>query len=440
MRDGHQPRIWQLFVGVPMQLKHWLRARRSLWLEPLEIIVVMRLAFAILAFVAWYLYPKGTSEAMPAYAAPDFPLLRNRLYDVWGQWDTGWYISIARSGYGGSPKLFAFLPLYPVLLGLLGRLGGGSYGSYLFAGLILSTLAAWLSLILLRELVRLEMGDEAARRAIFYLAVFPTAFYLCAAYTEPLFLALVLGAFLSARHYRKWWLAGLLASLAALTRSLGVFLVLPLAWEWWSHHEKLALRGAEPGTARWRRTFGLVLTPQGLATMLPALALAGWMCFATLYWNVPLTASLVAQSHWKRSFSWPWITAIDGLRVFLSPWRGASPLIHLDSFQLLNLIDAQFLILGFAVTLGGMWSWWRGQLATSYLLFLGIGLTLPLTAPTPYIPLVSYPRFVLVLFPIYILMAQAGGRWRVFHLTYSYVSLMSQGVLFMRWANWFWVA
>jgi Gpi18-like mannosyltransferase len=75
-----------------------------------------------------------------------------------------------------------------------------------------------------------EFGSiPLARRSVICLAVFPTAYYLVAGYTESLFLALTLGAFLAALK-RRWLVAGSLAYLASLTRLQGAVLLLPLGW------------------------------------------------------------------------------------------------------------------------------------------------------------------------------------------------------------------
>ncbi len=67
-------------------------------------------------------------------------------------------------------------------------------------------------------------------RAAWFLLIFPTAYFLHIGYTEALFMALVLGSFLAARTER-WWLAGLLGGLAALTRVNGLVLIPALAAE-----------------------------------------------------------------------------------------------------------------------------------------------------------------------------------------------------------------
>ena len=75
-------------------------------------------------------------------------------------------------------------------------------------------------------------GTRSARAATLALAFFPTAFFLNAAYSEALFLALSTGAVWAAIVRRNLLLAGLFGALAAATRNLGVVLILPLFFEW----------------------------------------------------------------------------------------------------------------------------------------------------------------------------------------------------------------
>ena len=60
---------------------------------------------------------------------------------------------------------------------------------------------------LLFRLVSLETSPAVGLRAVWFLLIFPTAYFLQIGYTESLFLAFVLGSFLAARTDRWWWLS-----------------------------------------------------------------------------------------------------------------------------------------------------------------------------------------------------------------------------------------
>src|SRR5260370_26743641 len=58
--------------------------------------------------------------------------------------------------------------------------------------------------------------------------------YVSAVYAEALFMALVISCIYYARMQR-WWLAGFLGGLAALTRPQGVLMVIVVGWEYWQY-------------------------------------------------------------------------------------------------------------------------------------------------------------------------------------------------------------
>src|SRR3954453_21416927 len=173
-------------------------------------------------------------------------------------WDSVWYLSIAGDGYA-DPQRSAFFPLYPLLV----RAGGWVLGSPLVAGALLSLGCFVVALVLLHELTRLELGAGAARWTVLALAWSPMSFFFSAVYSEALFLAVSVGAFLAARRGR-WWLAGLLGGLGAATRSAGIVLVVPLAL--------LMLARAGGDGFRARDWLSLALVPCGLAVYLGGLA------------------------------------------------------------------------------------------------------------------------------------------------------------------------
>src|SRR3954451_7929786 len=137
--------------------------------------------------------------------------------------DAGHYVAIAERGYD-QPLRPAFCPLYP----LLSRAVTAPLESPLLGGVAVSFAALAAALFLLHRLVALELGERYARPALLVTALFPTAFFFSAIYTESLFLALSVGAFYFARRER-WALAALCGALAAATRNTGVLLLVPLA-------------------------------------------------------------------------------------------------------------------------------------------------------------------------------------------------------------------
>jgi hypothetical protein len=144
-------------------------------------------------------------------------------------WDSGWYEAIARHGYAGAGHdSLRFFPLVPALVRALSALPGVGVGAAL---LVVSNVSALVGVALLAVLARRETGDAGlARRAAWLACLAPPAFTAVMGYAEATLLALGVGTMLALRARAWWWAAGL-GLLAALTRPLGVLLVLPAAVE-----------------------------------------------------------------------------------------------------------------------------------------------------------------------------------------------------------------
>ena len=115
--------------------------------------------------------------------------------DVWGRWDSGWFLHIAQHGYVDPSHSTAFFPLYPLLIRGLGFF---LLGHYLLAGVLISLLTSAAAFVVLWWLAGELVGEESARRSLLYLALFPTTLFLLAVYSESLYLLLSSAAFLYA--------------------------------------------------------------------------------------------------------------------------------------------------------------------------------------------------------------------------------------------------
>ncbi|GAA0815272.1 mannosyltransferase family protein [Spirilliplanes yamanashiensis] len=210
----------------------------------------------------------------------------------WNRWDAGHYVRIAESGYHLGPGFPAFFPLFPMLVRAADVvLPGGA----LVGALVVANAAAFGALAVLHRLAEHEFGPEVAQRAAWYLAVFPTGFFLFIGYNESLFLLLAVGALYAARR-GHWWLAGALGALASATRLFGLLLLLPLAIEYLRH------RGWRPRRIR-ADVLGLALVPLGVV------AYAAY-CWVDL--GDPLAFS-TAQDQWGRRYTIPgesWLIAV----------------------------------------------------------------------------------------------------------------------------------
>lgn len=110
-----------------------------------------------------------------------------------------------------------FFPFYPLVIRILG--GGIEFG------LIVSHLSLLVALVGLYKLIRLDYSAKIAKTTIILLLIFPTSFYFGSVYTESLFLALTVWFFyaLKKREMAKIFILGTLASGTKLIGS--IFLV-----------------------------------------------------------------------------------------------------------------------------------------------------------------------------------------------------------------------
>jgi Gpi18-like mannosyltransferase len=168
-----------------------------------------------------------------------------RLFEPWAHWDGVWFIRIAADGYAAHDYSQAFFPLYPLLLRLVAPLTGGDY---VVAGVLVSLACYGGAMALLYRLVRADLGSRVALWSVVLISVFPTALVFQAVYSESLFLLLVLASFSAARRGR-WWAAGLAGLLAALTRSTGLALLVPLALMWWEQRRAARRQARRPAAA-----------------------------------------------------------------------------------------------------------------------------------------------------------------------------------------------
>ncbi len=349
----------------------WARAERASDLAvALCLFVGLRIAFSALAF----LVAARGDAAPPCFRGLAAPVLHPtgldfRLLGVWERWDACWYERIAAVGYPPRDPSVAFFPLYPLLMRVVGVPLGGHLT---LAGLVVSALAYIAAIVGLCRLVRRDFDVGVARRAALALSVFPSAFFLFAPYTEALFLALAVWVLDAARGGR-WGLAALLALLVGLTRTQGCFLALPLAWEWWR-----SWRTGRAGVS---------------AALVPPLPVAGLLLF--LAYSKAATGGTTFQAqraNWGFLPRPPW-AAIAASWHFIRA--------HDRPIEVLNLT---LLLLFTAFLLAGL-----RRLPPSYSLYATPQLLLIGTrehlADTP---LMSTSRFLLVLFPIFVLVALVG--------------------------------
>jgi hypothetical protein len=365
------------------------RALAASW-PALRIFVWSRLAVWALAAGTVLLFEDDLNPARGRWDRPRLHEL-GAAVDVWARWDSNWYLRIAESGYDWPSSTPAFFPLYPGLVGGLGRVLGEHY---LLAGLVVSLGACAAAFVLLYRLVLLRLGPSDARRAVLYLALFPTSLFLGAVYGEALFLVLALATFALAERGRLGW-ASVAAGLALLTRAQGVALLPPLALFAWR-------------SAR-RRDLALLAVPVAMFLAYP-IALEAWVGHGLAFVD--------AQRVWERS------------PALLGPLGGV--------VQALGEGDVLGPVLAVAMLALAVLAW--RLLGAPYGAYAVTALAVPMALPSERLGgLYSFPRFAVVAFPCLAALAVV-GRDRRIHVVVVAVLAAGLAVNVVRWALWYWVA
>lgn len=198
-----------------------LAARTQLDRGLVAIFVASRVLVLLAAFTAETLIPRN-----PALdPGVDAPILRSLT-----SWDGWYYLGIVREGYQAAPvsgaySNVAFPPLYPAVVRVLSAPFPGSEG---LMAILVSNVAFLAALSLLVQLGTPYLGRRRANLAAALLIIWPFASVFTMAYTESLFLFLMVAAFVSAERGHPIR-TGLALALAVLCRVQGIALVLPLA-------------------------------------------------------------------------------------------------------------------------------------------------------------------------------------------------------------------
>jgi hypothetical protein len=321
--------------------------------------------------------------------------------EIWNRWDAVNYQTIAQLGYtatGERKPLLVFYPLYPWVV----RLFAFFTRDYLLSSLLVSTIASLVIVVVLLRLVELDYSKETAQRAVWFLFIFPTSYFLHIGYTESLFLMLALSCVYAARKQRWFWVA-VFGALTCLTRAnglvLGPVLLAEAAHQYWK-------------TRRWQW--------QWLYISFVAVGFGGYLLLNQHVTGNPFAFTSLMQQYFSKSLSSP-ITGIDNALGSLTRAPGEAEMIGMQ--------EVFYITLGLACTvvswikLRPSYSVW---MTGNWLLFVSVSFVL------------SVPRYTLTMFPIYILFALLATRrvWLAAITVWSIVYLSFFASVFVRggWA------
>lgn len=315
------------------------------------------------------------------------------FFKSFSNWDGGHFLEIAKNGYKEKFQ-YAFFPLYPLTINLLNKV----INNYLISAVLISSLSTFLGIHLLYELIVIYFEKKLAEKVILALLFFPTSFYFLTAYSEGLFFLLVITTFYFLSK-RRLILATIFAALASATRLVGLVVALGLIIEVITIYKIN------------RKSWYILLAPLGFLFY-------SWY----LYNNIgdPFYF-LTAELHWQRNLTVPAVSFWDTIKNLSE--------VGFVSSRFTNLLDLVFAVFGFGMSIRTF-----RFLPASYSVYSLVSILLPLFTPT----LSSIPRFLLPIFPIFILIALIKNKF--INLFYQMISLMFLAIFSVMFVNGYWVS
>ena len=328
------------------------------------------------------------------------------LLEPWYRWDTAFYLGIAEDGYEANLTSTVWPPLYPWLIALFSLV----FKPPMLAALIVSNLAAIFAFYGFYLYVAEIWSEDTARKALFFLVLFPTSFYFVAGYTESIFLLFSISSMLFARK-KNWILAGLTAALAVLTRNQGLLLAAPIAIEWWL---------SEKDRLHWRSFMQLAL---GVVPLI--LAFCGYATYV----------------HWGLGADWPWRTLETAWKLHWGlPWEGLIGNIEIilglrsDRLFLIPIHCAD--VLAFVITVFALINL-RKKMPLPLQIYSWLMVILIFSKIDNINVLVSSSRYILAIFPIFVALAE-NIKQKYAKLSWFALSLVAQlfFVIVFYWRGW----
>ncbi len=358
-------------------------------------------------FSFWFLWRAGSFliSVLAIIILPNFgnkfpyvnEMLKNSGLPAWfwqsGNFDGVHYVGIAKDGY---IRQFtqAFFPVYPMMIKIISPI---FFNNFVFAGVFLSSVFTLLAAWMLRNLLIINDLNHSLQRknikwALLFFLFFPMSFFYGSIYNESFFLFLVFSVFYFAKK-RNWLTVGILGALASGTRLVGIFLLPTILYAF--------IVGTPLQTTRYKiqNIAYIFLIPLGFLI---------YILFLQINFGDALYF-LHAQSAFGASRSTGIVLPI------VTFWRYVKILTTVPVFQYnfwVAVWEAGFFATGGVIL--AILSWMKIKnkdgikgVGSSYLIFSWFCLLLPTLTGT----LSSFPRYLLICFPIYIFLGSLPNKF-----------------------------
>ncbi len=394
--------------------------------------LIMFMAYKLLPFAADNYYVNFVD---PAHSNQPIEVL-------YSTWDAQHYLYLSENGYQPGILSDIQFPLFPALIHITTPIFGGDD---VVAALVVSNLSSLIGLVLLFDLFSELYDQQTAARTLILFIAFPTAFYLSLAYSEPIFLLLIAIFFRLLYRGKLGW-AAIPAALLPLARTPGALVLVPYVSYYLVEVVGLGRRyfglqgirippgepatGGQPGegssSVSMAEAWSRLRSPRGLFVLSPLLGVAAYFGFMYVATGNPL--ELVREA----------ATNVSGFSptLFLHPLDLYHQLMpdHLEIHGFTNsMIDrsffAAFLLLIIPLFRKVHISLALYALATACLSVVGGSF-------------VSYTRYVLVAFPVFIALALLlqHRRLSVLWMPLLYLFTMLQSLFLILHALNYWLA
>lgn len=354
-----------------------------------------------IVFLAWrfLLFLPLIASQLFLSVRPGFDYTINR---VWANFDGIYYLYIAKAGY--TVDNAGFFPMYPLLIRIFSI---GESAVQFYVALILSSLFLLLSLFVFYKLLRLDQSKNSSILTIIVMLIFPTSFFFAVIYAESLFFLLLVLSFYFARK-GNWVLCSFFAILLTATRLVGIAILPALILEFYLQNKTLFSK----------KFFPTLLTPLGLIYF----SMFNLVSFGNAFQFAKAQGSLLNNRSVDQIILFPqtifrYIKILTSLSPRVFEWWVA--FLELSSFIFVALL---------------LYIAWKKKIRISYLLFAFFAFLIPASTGT----LTGFPRYILVIFPIFVALALIKNRWfKVFYFVIAPILLF---ILFMLFSKGYYVS
>lgn len=183
-------------------------------------VIFIKIVIFTVIFLAYYLLPFNAAGYYANFVYPANEKVS--LASAYKTWDGQHYLFLAEKGYNKGQLSNAFMPLFPILISVLTLVTRNSF----LAAILLSNIASFAGIYFFYKLTDLLYGHKISKSAVIFLLAFPVSFFFSLIYTESLFFFLVISSFYFL-YKRNYLLASLIAFFLPLERFVGVFIIIP---------------------------------------------------------------------------------------------------------------------------------------------------------------------------------------------------------------------